>query len=1207
MSHNFPKMNNQALESQALNKPPYTLHYQQYDSEDPHLAEEAQLLLSRFMKKSSQESQGKNCKTSGTVARSDTSLLSEGATKDEIKSVNGWEANFILDSRPGPSRDQRNDTHAPTVWQQHSSGLHPIVATSQSFSDDASNSKPSSKVSLHHRHEPRASSTSDYLIGETSKGHPSSNARVVIPSASERTTSSQKNIRLNSPTPSAAKGSSSINATKLKSPGREMSKATMARRPRRTNGPVNYYAKIKLYDYESDTDTDDSRAAGNSDDPPSCSRRQSPGPDVLRQCFIVYSSSDVQIVEKFFNSLDDYSHLTHACYAPEHSPAGYAKKFRKKPTQRVLHVDFNQQEITAVLNLLSFYGFQWAFSPDVSLTDQVIRVVASMSTKEALTRFASKVSSMCELSRLLSNNRANDVESFLLTIMKSDGKSNKLRRVQCLIADILELQVQHGQNGLSRYVGSEKFHRLLNCLTYAPKLKRRHRADIEGFLSDARNGHLATIPCYVQGILVKDDSRSPSQGTAQRPANINRLLRFRELGNRVNQRVQTNISRNLKLSTSWKGASNDVIVLTWSPDGTRFAVGAAAQCDEHNMEYNRGKNLLLGDLTKNSLKELPDHWIPRSSQRAASSQASMSPRLYMSVTAVQWFEDTLFTASYDNTVKLWDVSSHNDAFCFKTLRHQSKVQVMARSNFNKNILATGTNSVGFWDLYEKEPTYTPLELIRFKKDIELVPTSLAWGTNAVTKNILIAGMSERDPEDANVPQNGYLGMWHANESSITPVQLSPNSQNIFDIKWHPLLPAFATASSAPHCKTPGTARHTKSVVRIYEPLTSKRCTVEFDCPAIDINDVTFCPRNPNYVTASCTDGVTYVWDYRNPSEILHRLRHDAPLNQIDENLTREQADVGVRVALWGDTIDQFYTGASDGVLKLWNILLSPEDVLIENRVTFTEEIMSGAFSEDKSNLLIGDSAGGIHVLSSGAFLHTDDHCMNFERAVELGHDNKLGPNSESGVEAARKSLSSGQLVRHPIYGVGQGPYYDGPFAAWARPKGTPKDALPVTPLEEEHRMRQLDGAPVKDRQGLDSQSRRDLAAHIRLARIRNQQRNEHKRKRDEPSTPNTVARDRDNYINLCSDDEGYSRPSLSTKSKRRPHGRVIARVKPEVIDLTGDTDSEDAVRPFAKETGYKIQPCTEQTLSDHSHEDWEEDFWWPASADVDANIQDVDV
>lgn len=683
--------------------------------------------------------------------------------------------------------------------------------------------------------------------------------------------------------------------------------------------------------------------------------------------------------------------------------------------------------------------------------------------------------------------------------------------------------------------------------------------------------------------------------TSRNPRTLNGILHGRELGN-TSRQLQVDFSQDLKPSKHWQGASNDVIVLAWSPDGTRFAAGATAQSDEHNMEYNRGNNLVLGDLTRNCMKELPDHWVKCPWRRAASGQNQTDTRLFMSVTAMQWFDDILFTSSYDNTVKLWDVSSHVNAGCAGTLRHNSKVEVMARSTFDEQILATGTDSIGLWNIKERKHASLEFQQRQRKKDIELVSTSLAWGTIPATRNVLLAGMSEKDEKDEGVAQNGLLAAWRMDEASTTPIHLSPNAQNIFDIKWHPSLPLFLTGSAP----TPSRASLARSVVRLYDPLRSKMHKIELDCPALDINDVTFCPTNPYYVTASCTDGVTYVWDYRKPEDILLRLGHDGPSEQIDESLPRERVDVGVRMALWGDGPDQFYSGASDAVLKRWDILRSQEDVHVDDVARFPGAVMCGAFSSDKTNLLIGDSAGGLHVLSSSPFQTSDEQNMVFESSTEAIHDSgdqQAGSNPEA--EMANNILLGGELVRHPIYGVGKGPHYKGPFASWARPDSTPRHLVAETPLKEEVLVRQLDGAPLNDRRGLDEQSRKEIASRIQVSRIRNQRRQENKRKRDgSTSSTKPISSNSNNFIDLCSsgetDDEEPLPPRPIDRSKRRAgkiDDRLIIKTEPEIIDLTLESDPEENASPF-----------TFERLLGELEEDIEEDFWWPASGTIDPNF-----
>lgn len=311
-------------------------------------------------------------------------------------------------------------------------------------------------------------------------------------------------------------------------------------------------------------------------------------------------------------------------------------------------------------------------------------------------------------------------------------------------------------------------------------------------------------------------------------------------------------------------------------------------------------------------------------------------------------------------------------------------------------------------------------------------------------------------------------------------------------------------------------------------------------------------------------------------------------------------DVGVRMALWGDGPDQFYSGASDAVLKRWDILRSQEDVHVDDFARFPGAVMCGAFSSDKTNLLIGDSAGGLHVLSSSPFQASDGQSMVFEsstEAIDDGGDQQAGSNPEA--EMANNMLLGGELVRHPIYGVGKGPHYKGPFASWARPDSTPRHLIAETPLKKEVLVRQLDGAPLNDRRGLDEQSRKEIASRIQISRIRNQRRQENKRKRDgSTSSTKPISSSSDNFIDLCSseetDDEEPLPPRPIDRSKRRAgkiDDRVIIKTEPEIIDLTLESDPEENANPFIFET-----------LPGELEEDIEEDFWWPASGTIDPNF-----
>ncbi|PGG99211.1 hypothetical protein AJ79_08641 [Helicocarpus griseus UAMH5409] len=156
----------------------------------------------------------------------------------------------------------------------------------------------------------------------------------------------------------------------------------------------------------------------------------------------------------------------------------------------------------------------------------------------------------------------------------------------------------------------------------------------------------------------------------------------------------------------------------------------------------------------------------------------------------------------------------------------------------------------------------------------------------------------------------------------------------------------------------------------------------------------------------------------NPGKILHKLPHGVSIAEQGPNLPREQHDIEVHVALWrNNIIDKLYTGASNGVLKKWNILRTPENVLVENTVSFDHDTMSGAFSPDFINLLVGNSCGKISILScapfSGVFCQptSEDAGPSASRVVRPSASEDVGPSSFTRSSASsRPSLTPSVFV-----------------------------------------------------------------------------------------------------------------------------------------------------------------------------------------------------
>lgn len=920
--------------------------------------------------------------------------------------------------------------------------------------------------------------------------------------------------------------------------------ATTGARSRRVRAQVgNYYSNTNYSGYVSGSEAEEetrsesqpkSRPIGRSSHP---AVPPTPKKPERRRFRVIFDAQGIRVTRHGYSKLQDIPNLPRTVpYSPQTKHSSYARQFRNKGHVSLLHVSFSEDELSAIIGLLSPHGVDPRLS-EMSQADQVIRIVQSVHNSR-LEQVLQKLPQMIQLQDLLNRQGFEN----LIAYHQAADSANPL--IDNLCNEMLSEKSTLAQTS--------------QLLSLADALSRRCEADIQAFLVDARLENIPTRPYYVSA----SQERASIQRSEYRTSALNRWPK------------SLSEQFNLRKTHTWKGASNDVLNLAWSPDGSKFAVGAAAQCDEHNMQYNRSNNLILGDYTHKIIKELPDHREPYPVANHNNSH------LYMSVTAVQWFDDVLYTSSYDKTVKIWDVSSYANAGCQMTLRHNHKVQIMARSPSISNLLATGTDStLHLWHFDSVNQKCHDLHYMaqrltrnpRAIKEADFTPSSLAWGLSPLSQDLFVAGFSGKSYYDGDACREGLLAAWKVAQGSLVPVPLQPNAQNIFDVKSHPFLPWFATGSSVSTVGTNGTGRDIRSLVRIYEPSAKPRCAIEIDCPALDINDVSFCPVDRFHISASCTDGITYVWDFRNSSQILHKLCHGEAINQLDEELTREQADVGVRVALWGKGSDEFITGGSDGVLRSWDILRAPEDVHVRDIAVIEDEIMSGAYSPDKSTLIIGDAAGGIHILEPGL---SSDPVEQLH--YEISRDSELSTSSDSGEAIGKMLLQTGQLIQHPRYGVGKGPAYQGPYAAWARPEDTPKDMLAVTPLIAEIQALQLD-------QGRGSLPAGDRTVDElrKTAEIRNRDPSLLKRKDGPHRRPKKKHRVTD-IINLCSDEE--------EEEDGKPVKATRKSVKPPIwIDLTGDTEDEGGAQ--------------QQMKQDDSDDDTE-DYWFPDSGEIDPNIRD---
>ena len=506
----------------------------------------------------------------------------------------------------------------------------------------------------------------------------------------------------------------------------------------------------------------------------------------------------------------------------------------------------------------------------------------------------------------------------------------------------------------------------------------------------------------------QETDRLPHYLTTSPASSFGRLLQLRESdcdarlnGRGVHQRLQGAIEENgLRKWRQLEGASKDIIVAEWSPNGRNYAVSTSTELDSTSRPYNKEKNFLWGDVQDDTLRELDDHHVLKArgetlGDRAVSASQQTSSivdeRLFTTVSSVCFSSSgkRMYSGSYDCTVKIWSASPRRSAIkCKQTLRHEGRVELLSISHTAPvQVLATAqstqSQAISVYDVSEgSSNSMAPVRQFSHEREIKdaLYPSALRWGILPSTKHLLLAGFAENNVDPWAEDRQGNLCLWDV-EQGAPFIHLSPSSQNVFDVCWHPTLPVLA-AGTSPGGPLAARRRQAKSVVKTFEPMKGPRRVYEFDCPALDINEIQFHPLDWQYVCAACTDGRIYVWDARRPDDILQVLEHGPGIEPLDEQQTTEQVDTGVRFMAWSSNGAHLYTGSSDGVVKCWNPFVAEEDKHVRDVATFDSAVMSGAFSPDYTHLLIGLCKGAVHVLSSAPWSANQEDNSDGPSAVE---------------------------------------------------------------------------------------------------------------------------------------------------------------------------------------------------------------------------------
>ncbi|EME86628.1 uncharacterized protein MYCFIDRAFT_172343 [Pseudocercospora fijiensis CIRAD86] len=608
-----------------------------------------------------------------------------------------------------------------------------------------------------------------------------------------------------------------------------------------------------------------------------------------------------------------------------------------------------------------------------------------------------------------------------------------------------------------------------------PKVKRQRRsapAATEGVVSwntarsIMRNDTPASESVDIYAKTAPDSSAFLNQDIAF-PKSVTQILRQRETGSTGGRRSWTSsrcsVPEELKnhalddytLQKFYHGTSGDVVGLSWSESGKYFAAGSIAITDAQSQQYNMSRNLLVGDNERGELQELSDHHVPRPVISEAnnvnalrSMQQSQDSRLFMTVTStafsqVQDREPWLFTAGTDRMLRKYtikDCSSGERSGIRETkasyaVEHCASVDLLAMHP--DGLVATGCHAAGDSikvfdcerDDYGCKFTGSP-NRSDLQTSAAIYPSALKWGEHPVHRRFLLAGFS--GDEDKQLA--GETALWDVEYGRRE--EMIGTTRNVFDVAWNPCPSAASVAFGvASNPSSINLGRGMRTAIQCFAPLdTGIRRVITWECPALDINDLVFCPHDDNLVAAGATNGKVYIWDKRwagQHQKPWHILSHGESLNVLPHDRAREETDTGVRFLSWGATKSRLYSGSSDGIVKVWNPYraencahISDIDVPRQHR----SAVMSGAFSPDHRELLIGTENGRINAFMIGGGAVHKAKQFKLHTAPAPQQEN------ESLHDLASALAESDTIVFRPcgampIIQAVQGHNYQGPFLA----------------------------------------------------------------------------------------------------------------------------------------------------------------------------------
>ncbi|KAL7748562.1 hypothetical protein RI367_005973 [Sorochytrium milnesiophthora] len=401
--------------------------------------------------------------------------------------------------------------------------------------------------------------------------------------------------------------------------------------------------------------------------------------------------------------------------------------------------------------------------------------------------------------------------------------------------------------------------------------------------------------------------------------------------------------------------SGPVREFAMSNDGMRLVVGSIAKEDA---DYNRPGNLVMVKFDSRDMATL-EHTTPFESRQANAPEIS----LHSSISDVLICDSsgTIAVGSTDTSVRFY--SLEEGYFIYRCDKHTGSISRMCKSLEHDWWIASvdDDGAIFLHDIRCEEESRSTPRLIRsweVTSHLKGLINDVTFGHSATT-NTLYSCVNRHAGKPTQAVQWDLVAMERTNDHfRLSKVDIAAINLNYDGTRL--VLGTY-------HCNDKGG----DGILHVLDARTMCE-THTFNSGHDDVNVVTFSPCG-TYVSSSCVDNETVIFDSRFGRSPLGRYRHNRDPSEIGHD--------GVTCISWLNG-NLFGTGGTDGCVRIWNVKYAQEDSQVHLIDNHNGHVMAFTPTSDLKTFAIGYEMGFTVYSSDVRF----DDCRDLGVALPLVDD-----------------------------------------------------------------------------------------------------------------------------------------------------------------------------------------------------------------------------